>query len=224
VDTPVAIGGNVSEAASVALEVSPIDLPPSNSNTHDMVVQCNSCEKFATEFSWISRLSTTRFFHPCSIHTDVKRNECNYFYSRSTNVPALCKHCVQQNQRSDSDGIFLQIRMYMYRYIVYLDDLSKYYDCSGIQSYTTNQRKAVLLHPKDDPSNIYGRSDFENQCLTCKVPIKPDFQYCSVHCKAAVPCSSSIPQNQQSLGTRGKQDSRGFQRKYRDFFKWWFLK
>ena len=223
VDT--SMGGTGSEGFACVPGVSHIYIPPSPSDDSDnMGSRRSSCDLFATEFSWIARLSTMEFFHPCSIHVDMKKNECNYFCSTFTDVPALCRHCVQQYQCSDSDGIFLQIRRYMYRYVVHLDDLSRYYDCSGIVSYIINQREAVLLHPKDEPSNISGGSGSENQCLTCKVPIKPDFQYCSLHCKAAVPCSSSILQTGQSLETSGKQESRRCQRKYSGFFSRWLLK
>lgn len=207
VDT--SMGGTGSEGFACVPGVPHIYIPPSPSDDSDnMGSRRSSCDIFATEFSWIARLSTMEFFHPCSIHADVKKNECNYFCSTCTDTPALCRHCVQEYQFSDSNEVLLQIRKYMYRYVVHLDDLSRHYDCSGIQSYIINQRKAVLLNPKDVPANVSGAPTFENQCVTCKVPLRPDCLYCCLDCKVAVRGGSIIPQTPQSMKVMKKQAPR----------------
>jgi hypothetical protein len=214
-DTP--MGSCESEATSVVFRQMEPALPRSISDdsltTNGLGSERNANEISAKEMCWISRLVTTDFFHPCSIHESVKKNECNYFCSACTEMPALCRHCVQEHHCCDSDVIFFQIRRYMYRYVVHVDDLSRYYDCSGIQSYCINQRKAILLNPKDASSNVSGTPSFENQCVTCKVPLRPDCLYCCLDCKAAVPSSSIIPQTPPSSKMKKKQEPRIVKRK-----------
>lgn len=137
---------------------------------------------------WVSLLCRTQFFQPCKTHESLRKNECNYFCSGciSTNG-SLCRHCVENHQKCGHDQpVFFQIRRYMYRYVVHLDDLNKHFDSTGIQSYCINQRKAVLLNPKDVSTNTSGTPVFENQCMGCKVPLRPDCKYCCLDCKAAV--------------------------------------
>lgn len=168
--------------------------------------QAISDEESDGDSCWIARLCSTDFFQPCSLHESLRKNECNYFCSSCPfKRDALCRHCVQEHTCSNSKAKFFQIRRYMYRYVVHLDDLSKYFDSSGIQSYCINQKKAVLLNPKDPSPNMSGTPVFENKCATCKVPLRPDCQYCCLDCKATRHQGMIIPKTPQSMKKRKRQ-------------------
>lgn len=216
------MGSCESETTDVAFKMTDTDLYRSASEDSvypvDVAVQNSLAEQNGGNGCWTSVLCTTEFFQPCSMHASLKKNECNYFCSTCPERAALCRHCVQEHQCSSSEGIFFQIRRYMYRYVVHLDDLNQYFDSAGIQSYCINQRKAVLLNPKDSSSNISAAPVFDNQCDTCKVPLRPDCQYCCLDCKATAYSGLIAPQTPMSLTKSKRQLEPRIVRKHMNSF------
>eukprot|EP00890_Picochlorum_soloecismus_P003164 jgi/Picsp_1/3849/NSC_01361-R1_hypothetical zinc-dependent dna-binding protein len=138
---------------------------------------------------WISRLISLDFFQPCRVHRGCRKNECNFFclerdgggqQQQGNDIQALCKYCLDDPGFS---GICFQIRRYMYQNVVHVEDLGMFYDASGIQAYFINGKRAVLLSPKSPPANTSAAPAFDHVCRSCRVPLRPDCSFCSLHCK-----------------------------------------
>lgn len=170
--------------------------------------------------SWIMDLCSARFFEPCVKHSSLKKNECNHFCSCciSTHGP-MCRHCLAEHRctsvtnwkQQHGDNIMFQIRMYMYKYVVHLDDLNKHFDASGVQAYCINQKKAVLLAPKEASVGSAGIPVFDNRCATCCVPLRPDCRFCSLVCKATN-VNNDMVMLVPSTPTSSKKKRRGLSR------------
>jgi hypothetical protein len=192
----------------------------------DMVHHHHDEKQEEQSSSWIMELCSTRFFEPCVKHASLKKNECNHFCSScvSTHGP-MCRHCLAEHRctgvtkkHDHQNNIMFQIRMYMYKYVVHLEDLNKHFDASGVQAYYINQKKAVLLAPKEASGGSAGTPVFDNQCATCCVSLRPDCRFCSLICKAtnaddviiipSTPMSSKKKrQQQQRLSRQSSQNS-----------------
>lgn len=107
-------------------------------------------------------------------HIDAKKNECNFFWISDDylTTSVVCRHCDEVTGDVD-EGSLLQVRRYMHRNVVHVEDLSRAHDCRGIQSYVgthdsqfspsqsltvpfrsviryyINQKRAILLEPKE---------------------------------------------------------------------------
>ena len=120
------------------------------------------------------------FFHPCPRHPQQKKNESNFYVWSSYGSFVCCRHCMEEPSNFHGDLVF-QIRRYMHREVVLVEDLSKVRDCRGIQSYYINQKKAVLLSPKEQQAD--STPAFDTTCVTCDVPLRPDCMFCSLICE-----------------------------------------
>ena len=141
---------------------------------------------------WVSRkqyfllgLISSEFFYPCDQHEGCRRNECRFFclqwpQEEKFKFAVLCKHCLDEDE---SVEMFFQIRRYMYQNVILLEDLNSMYDPSGIQAYTINGKRAVLLSPKIVPANALDSPSFPHVCESCLVPLRDDCTCCSLHCK-----------------------------------------
>lgn len=135
---------------------------------------------------WILKLISLDFFQPCQIHGGCRKNECNFFclerdgMQQGNGFPSLCKYCLNEPGFS---GVCFQIRRYMYQNVVHVEDLGMYYDVNGIQAYFINGKRAVLLSPKSPPTNAAAVPAFDHVCPSCRVPLRPDCSFCSLHCK-----------------------------------------
>lgn len=82
----------------------------------------------------------------------------------------------------------LQIRRYVYRDVVKVDDLRRFYDPSGVQTYTVNHAQAVFLTAKDKSLvGPYYRVDSSSACRTCNRGLRDGCLYCSLRCKVCRP-------------------------------------
>lgn len=121
-----------------------------------------------------------QFFEPCRTHSRVKKNECNFFWMSEdlTRTAVCCRHCDRVTGVEPS-GSLLQVRRYMHQNVVLYDDISKEHDCRDIQSYSINQKRALLLQPKWQNAT----STFDTYCSTCQVPLRADCSFCSLYCE-----------------------------------------
>ncbi|KAK1277096.1 hypothetical protein QJS04_geneDACA017180 [Acorus gramineus] len=80
----------------------------------------------------------------------------------------------------------------MYQDVVEVDDLNKLFDCSKIQTYKNNGKRAVYLNPKvqSRPSKSNGGTGGSGgggggpQCVVCKIRITESTNlFCSIACK-----------------------------------------
>ncbi|KAI3711003.1 hypothetical protein L2E82_40804 [Cichorium intybus] len=124
-----------------------------------------------------------RFFNSCLVHEEDKKNEENSFCMDC--CFSLCVHCMPHHQSHR----ILQIRRYMYNDVLRLKDAQKIFDCSLIQSYTTNSEKVVLLRPRQRVS--FPIRGTRCTCLVCNQNIKSSFVYCSMVCKLSNEAASS---------------------------------
>lgn len=98
--------------------------------------RCEGKQRDSLSIALLKLCTTEHFFEPCMTHMDAKKNECNFFWISddflSTSV--VCRHCDEVAGDVD-EGSLLQVRRYMHRNVVHVEDLSRAHDCRGIQSY-----------------------------------------------------------------------------------------
>ncbi|XP_010254904.1 PREDICTED: uncharacterized protein LOC104595737 [Nelumbo nucifera] len=142
--------------------------------------------------SWIFSLLSEKFFDPCLLHDLYsKKNEKNTFCLDC--CISICPHCLGLHR----SHCLLQIRRYVYHDVIRLDDMEKLFDCSSVQSYTTNSAKVVFLHQRSQsrPVKVKGSGGF---CNTCDRSLQEPYQFCSLACKVEylVDCDGCISGNQ----------------------------
>ena len=133
---------------------------------------------------WLTGLVKGNHFGACPYHVGLHNNTCNRFcFGCSPDAGhAMCKHCIPHHSCSASTPS-LQIRRYMLKNVVNHEELSPHFDLSGIQAYFINNKRAVLINPKDTSSANEKAPPFDHQCGGCKVSLRPDCTYCSLKCK-----------------------------------------
>ncbi|GFS41721.1 PLATZ transcription factor family protein [Actinidia rufa] len=104
--------------------------------------------------AWLKALYTQKFFSPCPIHQNSKKNEKNICCLDC--CTSICPHCVPSHHFHR----LLQVRRYVYHDVVRLDDLEKLIDCSNVQA------DFVLKHYND-------LSPYLRKCHTLQ--LSPDF-------------------------------------------------
>ena len=136
---------------------------------------------------WVTGLTTATLFNPCAHHPGAHKNECNIFCFTCTPATgqAMCRHCLPYHDCGNATCSF-QIRRYMYQNVVHSEDINSYYDISGVQTYCINARRAVLVKPKPPPATAAAAPAFQHQCRGCRVPLRPDCEFCSFKCKVDV--------------------------------------
>lgn len=174
------------EKRTTCLDVGQLAIAPYNGNTdgadeapHDTV----DSDESAKTAQWLDSLCDTEFFEECPVHPNHSKNRCVFFCvgcSPNPGVKPMCRHCLEDHE---CQGCTLfQIRRYMYKSVVHVDDISRFCDVSAVQAYCINQKRAVLLRGKVVQEGS-GAPTFDTTCATCKIPLRPDCTYCSLECK-----------------------------------------
>ncbi|KAL5728223.1 hypothetical protein ACHQM5_001335 [Ranunculus cassubicifolius] len=125
---------------------------------------------------WLSGLLGEKFFNPCLIHENVKKNEKN-IYCLDCFI-SFCPHCVSPHRSHR----LLQVRRYVYHDVIRLDDAEKLIDCDYVQSYTTNSAKVVFINERPQSRPFRGSG---NICSTCDRSLQDSYLFCSLACKVA---------------------------------------
>ncbi|MCL7042833.1 hypothetical protein MKW94_003118 [Papaver nudicaule] len=123
---------------------------------------------------WLETLLDEKFFTPCLIHEDTRKNEKNVFCLDC--CTSFCPHCFS----SHCNHRLLRIRRYIYHDVMRLDDVQQLIDCSQIQSYTTNAAKVIFLNqrPITRTFRVSG-----NVCISCDRSLRERYLFCSLNCK-----------------------------------------
>ncbi|KAF5197598.1 Platz transcription factor family protein, partial [Thalictrum thalictroides] len=125
--------------------------------------------------SWVFSFLSEKFFKPCVLHEDYKKNERNIFCLNC--FTSICAHCVNLH----NSHFLLQVRRYVYHDVVRLEDLDKLFDCLHVQPYTTNKAKVVFLNQRPQTRLIMNNSGVF--CHTCDRVIQEPYHFCSFACK-----------------------------------------
>ncbi|XP_010244300.1 PREDICTED: uncharacterized protein LOC104588170 isoform X2 [Nelumbo nucifera] len=110
--------------------------------------------------SWIFSLLSEKFFDPCVVHENAKKNEKNTFCLDC--CITICPHCLNLH----NSHRLLQVRRYVYHDVIRLDDMEKLFDCGFVQRPQTRTFK--------------GSGSF---CNSCDRNLQEPFQFCSLACK-----------------------------------------
>ncbi|KAF5732931.1 putative zinc ion binding protein [Tripterygium wilfordii] len=123
---------------------------------------------------WLEGLLTQKFFNACVIHEEAKKNEKNVYCLDC--CISLCPHCLSPH----SSHRLLQIRRYVYHDVIKLGDAHKLFDCSFVQSYTTNSAKVLFLNPRPQTRSFRNSG---NICFSCDRNLQHSYLFCSLFCK-----------------------------------------
>ncbi|XP_073000908.1 protein RGF1 INDUCIBLE TRANSCRIPTION FACTOR 1-like [Typha latifolia] len=124
--------------------------------------------------AWLEALDTQRFFTPCSLHENAKKNEKNICCLDC--CTSICPHCVPSHRVHR----LVQVRRYVYHDVVRLEDLEKLIDCTNVQSYTINSSKVVFLKKRPQNRQFKGSG---NICTSCDRCLQEPYIHCSLGCK-----------------------------------------
>ncbi|KAI3756827.1 hypothetical protein L1987_56650 [Smallanthus sonchifolius] len=137
----------------------------------NFLVESSSSTRLPT---WLESLLSEKFFNPCMIHEDAKKNEKNIFCVDC--CEAICHHCLHLH----NSHRLLQIRRYVYHDVIRVGDAEKLMDCSYVQAYTANSAKVVFLNPR--PQTRISRN-LSNNCIGCERGLQDPYLFCSLSCK-----------------------------------------
>ncbi|KAL8263500.1 hypothetical protein R6Q59_021630 [Mikania micrantha] len=124
--------------------------------------------------AWLESLLSEKFFNPCMIHEDARKNEKNIFCVDCCD--AICHHCLDIH----NSHRLLQIRRYVYHDVIRVGDAEKLMDCSYVQAYTTNSAKVVFLNQRPQTRACRNLS---NNCVSCERGLQDSYHFCSIACK-----------------------------------------
>ncbi|KAL2347806.1 hypothetical protein Fmac_001806 [Flemingia macrophylla] len=152
------------------------------------------------KIDWVSVLLKSSF-GCCDEHKDIRFNEKNVFCIDCT--AGLCRHCKEAHSLHRR----FQIYKYSYQDVVRHSELQKYFDCSNIQTYVSNNEKIVHLRPRTSSKEfkLTRRSKFDTHlcsnakeakvtppkwgatCEECGKHLQDERnRFCSITCKISV--------------------------------------
>ncbi|KAF5188395.1 Platz transcription factor family protein [Thalictrum thalictroides] len=119
---------------------------------------------------WLKPMIKANYYIPCEVHGD----KCDMFCVDCTGNP-LCSHCSVHHK----DHHIVKIRRFKHHSIIDVNEVQKYMDISGVQTYTNNKNKSVYL--KDFP--LRKSNKFTVTCEICSRRLHYTFRFCSLRCK-----------------------------------------
>ncbi|XP_054808888.1 protein RGF1 INDUCIBLE TRANSCRIPTION FACTOR 1-like [Prosopis cineraria] len=153
---------------------------------------------------WLRTLLHSSFGH-CDDHQHLRYNEKNVFCIDCK--LSLCRHCKEAHTLHRR----IQIYKYVYQDVVRHSELQKYFDCSRIQTYISNNEKIIHLNPRrslkspkpsrrDNTSVDVGTPESQSQdtkvssklksggtCEECGKHLQDERNcFCSISCKISV--------------------------------------
>ncbi|KAK7358206.1 hypothetical protein VNO77_00131 [Canavalia gladiata] len=166
---------------------------------------------------WIRALMNTSFGY-CDDHHDLRSNEKNVFCIDC--AVRLCRHCKEAHSLHRR----FQIYKYSYQDVFRHSELQKYFDCSKIQTYISNNERIVHLKPrpstnkpksaelspesKSKETSISTRPKSGGTCEECGKHLQDERnRFCSITCKISV--LPVEPQNQGPNHCSQRQSARG---------------
>ncbi|XP_061374550.1 protein RGF1 INDUCIBLE TRANSCRIPTION FACTOR 1-like [Gastrolobium bilobum] len=156
---------------------------------------------------WIRALMNSSFGY-CDDHHDLRSNEKNVFCVDCG--VRLCRHCKEAHSLHRRFQIYKYSSQDVFRH----SELQKYFDCTKIQTYVSNNERIVHLKPrpstiksksadlspesKSKETNISTRPKSGGTCEQCGKHIQDDRnRFCSITCKISV--LPVEPQNQTQI-------------------------
>ncbi|KAM7254830.1 hypothetical protein ACFE04_020071 [Oxalis oulophora] len=130
---------------------------------------------------WLIVMYKMIFFSSCMVHENAKKNELDRFCIDC--LCSFCSHCIPTHSRHRH----VKIRRYVYRDVINREDLSKLFNCSGIQSYHTNKTKVLFLKQRYQQQPQVQQqccnSKYYSSCIVCDRSLQDNSLYCSIACK-----------------------------------------
>ncbi|KAJ4895290.1 PLATZ transcription factor family protein [Raphanus sativus] len=142
---------------------------------------------------WLMPMLRGSYFIPCSIHADSNKNKCNLFCLDCAGI-AFCSYCLVKHK----DHRFVQIRRSSYHNVVRVNDIQKYIDIYGVQTYIINNANIMFLNER--PQARVGKG-VTSTCEICCRSLLDSVRFCSLGCK-----NGGMKRGDQSLtfSLRGK--------------------
>ncbi|WOG89033.1 hypothetical protein DCAR_0208269 [Daucus carota subsp. sativus] len=129
--------------------------------------------------AWVEVMCTELFFNPCESHEDFRKNKEDGFCIDCHQ--SFCCNCLPAHAHHRH----LKIRRYVYCEVINRQDLCKFFDCSGIQTYHTNKDRVIFLKQRSQqpsPQCQQNNLRFLHNCIICNRSLQTSL-YCSLQCK-----------------------------------------